>query len=228
MNNITKISACVLAITLSSNTIAEQSDNGQITAKVSTMGLGVEYNHPVNSVLSVGFGINKFSKNTSLTESDINYNGDVNFQSASIIANYHPWSNGFRLRAGAYYNNNKINLTADSLAGDLTIGNTDFVGAEIMLNGNLNFQKFAPYIGIGYGSEPIGDNNLSFDFDIGVMRSPVKAQLNGTCVQVMGVGAANVCGTFIDELANEQNDLADATDDFNLYPVISLGLSYRF
>jgi hypothetical protein len=228
MKKLIKISACLVVIALiyPLTTLAEESTNGQITAKVSTMGLGVEYNHPINSVLSVGFGINKFSKSKLLTKSNIDYNGDIDFKSASIIANYHPWSNGFRLRAGAYYNNNKINLTANSSTGDLTIGGTAFTGADITLNGNLSFQKFAPYVGIGYGSEPFGDNNLSFDLDIGVMRSPVRAQLNGTCT--VGVGAATVCNTFNTELVNEQRALTKDTDDLDLYPVISLGLLYRF
>lgn len=208
---------------ISPTTLAEQSTNGQITAKVSTMGFGVEYNHPINSVLSVGFGINKFSKSKSLTKSNIDYNGDIDFKSASIIANYHPWSNGFRLRAGAYYNNNKVNLTATSATGDLTVGGTTFTGADVKLNGKLSFKKFAPYVGIGYGSEPFGDNNLSFDLDIGVMRSPVRAELNGTCEN-----APIICAAFDPELENEQRALAKDTDGLDLYPVISLGLLYRF
>jgi hypothetical protein len=44
-------------------------------------------------------------------------------------SNYHPWSNGFRLRAGAYYNNNNINLSAKS-TGSITIGHTRFTTAD--------------------------------------------------------------------------------------------------
>jgi len=230
MKQIIKTSVIVAMSVLSLNAVAEKMGNGQVTAKVSTMGLGVEYNHPINSVLSVGFGVNKFSKNKSFTESGIKYQGDVDFQSASIIANYHPWKNGFRLRGGVYYNNNKINLTANSSTNNnIKIGDETFTGADIALNGELSFKKFAPYIGIGYGSEPIGDNNLSFDLDIGVMSSPVKAQLTGTCA-IGGVANAGICAAsdFTGKLAKEQADLEKSTDGFDLYPVVSLGLSYRF
>ncbi len=109
------------------------------------------------------------------------------------------------------------------------IGNGDFTGANVSINGELSFQKFAPYTGIGYGSEPIGDNNLFFDLNIGVIRSPVKAQLSGTCL-IGGVADADVCTTqnFNGELANEQNNLTDDVDDLDFYSVIFLGLSYRF
>lgn len=226
MKKIMKISTCAV-IALSLNVTAEELGNGQLSAKVSTMGLGVEYNHPINPVLSVGFGVNKFSKDRTFTESDIEYQGDIDFQSLSVIANYHPWENGFRLRAGAYYNNNTIRLSAAGNDFTNEIGNGDFTGANVTLAGELSFQRLAPYIGIGYGSEPIGNNNFSFDIDIGVMKSPVKAQLSGTC-SINGVANAGVCADFNTELAREQADLTNSTDDIDLYPVISLGLTYRF
>lgn len=233
MKKVISLSAISMITVLSFNVVAEEDkgENGQIIAKVSTMGAGVEYVHPINSILSIGFGINKFSFSESFTESDINYQTDVDFKSLSVIANYHPWENGFRLRGGAYYNKNKIALHAseDTSTSIDTIGNSNFTGAQVALDGELSFQKFAPYIGIGYGSEPFGDNNLSLDIDVGIMRSPVTAKLSGTC-SVGGVVNAGVCATnnFDAELANEQADLTSATDGFDFYPIISLGISYRF
>ncbi|CAC9611351.1 hypothetical protein [uncultured Gammaproteobacteria bacterium] len=232
MKKIIKTSVCITAIVLSLNAktedkhIPEKTGDGHITVQTSTMGLGIEYNYPVNSVLSIGFGVNQFNMSKTLTKNEAHYRAAVNFQSASIISNYHPWSNGFRLRAGAYYNNNKINLSAKS-TGSITIGDTRFTNAEISINGEFSFKKVAPYIGIGYGSEPIGDNTFSLDVDIGVMQSPVQVQLIGTC-KVATPAESTICQEFNSSLAKEEATLKEGAGRFKLYPVVSLGLSYRF
>ena len=252
MKKILKIGVCAMIVALSAHTVAEefgggqtaarvpsstnmvaeQSGGGQIVAKVSTMGLGIEYNHPVNSVFSIGFGVNKLGNqtfnSTDVTGNKVNYNGTVDLESASLLFNYHPWSNGLRLRAGAYYNNNRVNLTGTSSTGDITLNGVTFTGADIRLEANVTFKKFAPYFGIGYGSKPIGDNSFSFDLDIGVIQSPAKAQLNGNCF-VGGVQSVGICQTanFDAQLVDEQRRL-DAEIDYDFYPVVSLGLSYRF
>ncbi|CAB5495063.1 hypothetical protein [Bathymodiolus thermophilus thioautotrophic gill symbiont] len=228
MKKIIQTSLYIVTIVLSLNTAAaeEKTGDGHITAKASTMGFGIEYNYPVTSVLSIGIGVNKFSANKTLTKHNVHYNADVDFKSASIITNYHPFSNGFRLRAGTYYNDNKINLSADSSTGAITIASTEFTNADIAINGELSFKKFSPYIGIGYGSEPIGDNTLSLDIDIGVMQSPIKVQLTGTCEANPTKELA--CDLFDPSLAKAKADLEEEAGKIKLYPIVSLGLSYRF
>ena len=245
MKKILKIGVCAVVIALSAHTVAqefgsgqmapmpanavkEKSTSGHIVAKASTMGLGIEYNHPINSVLSLGFGVNQFTDTQSSIRNNINYSNDVNLESASIILNYHPYSNGFRLRTGVYYNNNRVGLTATSSTGDVTINGVTFTGADVKLEGDVSFQKLSPYLGIGYGSEPTSDSSLSFDFDIGVMSSPTQTELNGSCF-VGGVQSVGICATsnFDAELAKERKSLANDFD-FEVYPVVSLGFAFHF
>jgi hypothetical protein len=208
----------------------EEYKDGQIIAKVSTMGTGIEYVSPVSPELNVSFGINRLNKSDSMVEDGIDYKAEVDFNSLSVIANYHHWQNGFRLRSGIYYNNNEIKLNADyTAASGEVIGNKEFGGAKINIDGKLSFEKISPYVGIGYGSEPFGDNNLSLDIDLGIMRSPVTVKLTGTC-SAEDTSEGNVCEVhdFDTELANEQENLAESLDGIDFYPVISLGVSYRF
>jgi hypothetical protein len=70
MKKIIKTSVCIATIVLSLNAktedkhIPEKTGDGHITVQTSTMGLGIEYNYPVNSVLSIGFGVNQFTMQT--------------------------------------------------------------------------------------------------------------------------------------------------------------------
>ena len=208
------------AQTKSSEDAIKDTTDSHLTAKVSTMGFGLEYNHPINSVLSVGVGFNTFGYDVNGSDGDVDSNAEIDFKSLSIIANYHPFENGFRLRGGAYINKNEINFSATP--SKLTqIGNDKF---NVSGNGSISFDTFSPYIGIGYGSEPSGDNRLSFDFDIGVMKTSPSLDLNLSCQGDI----ATVCADFDSELEAEKKTLNDDFDKFDIYPVISFGLTYRF
>jgi hypothetical protein len=165
-----------------------------------------------------------------MVEDGIDYQAEVDFNSLSVIANYHHWQNGFRLRSGVYLNNNEIKLNANyTAASGEVIGNKEFGGAKIDIDGKLSFERISPYAGIGYGSKPFGDNNLSLDIDVGIMRSPVNVQLTGACF-AEDTSEGNVCEVhdFDTELANEQKNLTESLEGIDFYPVISLGVSYRF
>lgn len=234
---ITTITSCVVLLAVSLNSVAmaaseiAEISETSITTKLSTMGLGLEYEHPVNPKLSLDFGVNKFSTSKTVSEDEIDYNANIDLQNLSMIANYSPWENSLQIRLGAYYNNNTTSLDASYVAtSDDAVGESVFTGATIGLDGELSFRKFAPYIGIGYGSQPIaiGNTNFSFDFDIGVIHSPTEVQLSGTC-SVGGVKNAGICtgNNFDAALAKERSDLTSALK-VKFFPVISAGLTYRF
>ena len=214
---------------LSHTAYANFGSNSQLTVKASTVGYGIEYNHSINDYFSLGFNINEFEEASELEQDGIEYDAEVGFQSLALLTNYHPWANGFRMRGGIYYNNNRIDINSNVTSGDITVGDVNFNGAEINLNGAITFKKLSPYLGFGYGSRPTGHNSLAFDLDMGVIFSPASAELSGTC-SVGGVRDAGVCSTadFHGELDRESDNLSDSIKDFDLYPVLSMGMTYRF
>ena len=110
-----------LALGLSSN--AQIFDNHQVGVNVGTLGAGIEYSTSINEMFVLRTGVNGFNYSDSLTESGIKYDADLELKTASLILDYHPFSNGFRLSGGAMYNGNQLKMTGkpDGTAGTIEI-----------------------------------------------------------------------------------------------------------
>lgn len=211
MKILTLVVALISGLTFAgSENTQKESSNGAWTAKVSSMGYGIEYTHPIDNEISLSFGVNKYSGSKKQTESDIKYDADIDFKSLSIIANYQPFNDGFRIRGGVYNNLNEIKLHATG--NNLNIGGTNY---NTTVNTTIDFDKVAPYLGIGYGIKPSSDNNIAFDFDLGIIKTGIGVDFNAT-----GVAQADI--------DKETKELTDALDKLDVYPVISIGLSIAF
>ena len=100
-------------------------------------------------------------------------------------------------------------------------------------SGNVDFNQVAPYIGVGYGN-PVGENRRwHVDFDFGLM---IQGQGDVTLNVVVPDPTPNPdpeepteFQVMLDEqIENEIDDWEDITRGFYVYPVVSLGISFRF
>lgn len=197
-------------------------DDFAVGAKVSTLGLGVDGVAKVNDSLNVRLGIQCFEYDKDGTESGINYDFDLGLFTVGTIADYFPFENGFRLSLGAFYNGNELDMKATA-ANSYEIGNTTYTPAEVgSLNGKIDFNELAPYVGIGWGN-PFGkDSNWSFSCDLGIMYqgSPdVSLSADGTL-------ANNAA--FRSDIEREVASLESDIDEYEYYPVISVAFTYKF
>lgn len=223
--NKTTVISCLLATGLlatSGSAVAK----GTVIGKVGTLGGGLEYVYPINSKLAIGLGANGFSYSESLEESDIDYDADLDMQSFSLVGDYHPFGNGFRLSAGIYSNGNEFSLVGTPTGDDeVFIGdNPDPYTAEDLgsLEALIGFKSTAPYLGIGWGKVPNG-KGWGFDADLGVLfQGSPEVSLTATCADDV------VCDELEDDIAAEEASLAVDAEDFEMFPVISLGVSYSF
>lgn len=199
-----------------------EGDRFALTVKAGTLGLGLEGSTSINNKLNARFGVNAFQYSYSGTESDIDYDFDLELLSFATLLDWLPFENGFRLTGGLVVNKNRLDLTADT-AATYTIGTTTYTSAQVgSLTGDLTFNDLAPYAGIGWGN-PFGkDSNWSFAIDLGVMfqGSPdVSLSANGT----LATNAA-----FLAEIAREEDNLQSEIEEYKYYPVISIGVTYKF
>ncbi|HOW43326.1 MAG TPA: hypothetical protein P5110_02400 [Candidatus Omnitrophota bacterium] len=193
-----------------------------LSAKAGTLGGGLEGIVNITPHFNVRAGANTFQYDYDGKESDINYDFDLELLTFAGLVDWFPFDNGFRVTGGCMANENSLELKATT-AGTYDIGGVTYTSAEVgTLKGELDFNSLAPYLGIGYGN-PFGtESNWSFNFDIGVMfqGSPDLS------VTTDGTLAANAA--FQANLAREKADLEDELDEFEFYPVISFGVTYRF
>ncbi len=188
---------------------------------VGTQGGGLEVGMDISDMLAVRVNGNFFSISRGVSGEDVDYDGDLRLMSFGLLGDLYLFETSFRLTGGGFLNRNKIDLTATPTSS-VEIGGTMYAPSQVgNLDGGARFNDFAPYAGLGYTSNR-DEPGFSFVFDAGVMfQGGSKVFLNAT-------GPANAIPGFAADLERERRDIKDDIDDFRYYPVLKVGLAYRF
>lgn len=193
-------------------------------AKVSTLGVGADLSMQVAPSLNARLGIQGFSYDTDGTESGVDYDVDLKLFSGLMTADWFPFQNGFRISAGLMANGNELDMDGRPRAGSTyEINGTSYNAAGVgSLHGNVDFNSVAPYLGIGWGN-PFGPGgNWSFNCDLGVVFQ------GSPDVSLTADGPLASDPTFQANLEAERRDLENELDKYKYYPLVSLGVTYRF
>lgn len=189
--------------------------------KVGTLGVGADVTIGIHQRLNLRLNGNYLTYDYDDTIEDIDYNLDLDFSSGMALLDWHPFANGFRISGGAIMNENSIDLKATPNTSK-TIGGHTYTPAQIgNLKGKLDFEDVAPYAGIGFG-HAVGENQrLSFVFDLGVLFQSYDVDLSAT-------GPVSQLPQFQSDLREEENEIQDDLDNFEYYPVVAIGIAYKF
>lgn len=211
-----------------------------IGARVSTLGPGLEVATGIKPWLDVRGVINGFNYSRDYTDDDGNeYEGKLKLFTTGALLDLHPFGGVFRLTAGGLYNgfalkgNTKDAQTFEYETDDFTYRSTDG-----RADAKIDFPKFAPYLGLGWGRPIKPDGNFWFSFDLGVMlQGSLNADLNltgtGTVTDNSNPANTRTVNFAEDEavqadIANYERQLEDEAKSFKYYPVIGLGFGYKF
>ncbi len=196
-----------------------------VSTRIGTLGIGVDVAKSITPQVNGRVGFNFGNIATSRTDSGINYDAQLNLSSVQFVGDYYPFrSNGFRVTGGLVAQNNKFAVTSKpSSNGSYTIDNTPYNTSDVgTLTGEYKYSNsIAPYFGIGIGKST--NEGFGFNADLGVMfaGSP-KVTLNASNPTF------NTNSTTRTALDNQVRQTESDLKGFNLYPVLSIGLSYGF
>jgi hypothetical protein len=195
--------------------------DGSVGVRAGTLGLGVEVSYPISQRIGMRLNADSYKYTRSFNQADIDYDGKATLKTGSVLLDWYPFANNFRISAGPMYNGNKLVAASKQDAnGKITVNGTPY---QASVEGEVDFKKYVPYAGIGYG-RPIG-SGFSMTFDLGVVfQGSPKATLTGTCTDP----TPGLCNTFQSDLAAQQQTANDDLKNFRYYPVVSLGLAYTF
>lgn len=188
-----------------------------VSAKLGTLGLGVEGSFGLTEKFNARLGLNKYDFDRSETIDDINYDLNLEWQSISMLADWHPFGNAFRFTAGLMLNNNELNGSAAATTLDIGSGTYLNVG----LDATLDFDTTAPYLGVGWGNALAADRGWGFNVDVGIMYQGA----GDVTLTPTGSGAGLVSAS---DIAAEEQRFENDIKDFKYYPVFSFGVSYKF
>jgi len=161
-------------------------------------------------------------------EGDIDAELDFDYGATAVLFDWHAFNNGFRFTAGMMKNNGAADLTGELLSGIVIDGQpldpSDLVGGSIGGEVSLG-DSYQPYIGIGWGRGAGGDGGFSFSADLGVALLDTDVDFEADVI---------VGGNFADQdaldasLRDLESDAEKELEDFELWPVLAIGVNYAF
>lgn len=190
--------------------------------KLGTLGIGADASIYLDDWVNFRANIGYLDFTYKDTIDDIDFDLDVNFQTAMFLLDLYPFEGGnFRISAGVALLDNELGIdgTPD---GNEEIGDNEYTPEEIgTISGAAEFDEVAPYIGIGYGNAVRPDYSVTFVVDFGVIFQTYD-------VTITSSGTAANDPTFQQDLAELQQDIEDEINRFKIYPVINFGIAYHF
>lgn len=203
-----------------------------IGAKAGTLGIGAELTVGLGRQVNgrVGFGAYQYSERREA--SDIEYDAEANLRAGTAFLDFHPGGRGFRLTAGAVWNGTTVE--GSSLAPASGFYEIGGVNVPVSLLGTLDaeadFDPIAPYAGLGWGNAVGTNQKVGFSFDVGAVF-PGEADIELIPVlspdsPIVNNPAARAALEIL--LDREERELEAEAADYDVYPVVSLGVTYRF
>lgn len=199
-----------------------------ITADLGTQGAGAHLVVPMETYLNGRFGANYYKHDFNKTSGSVDYAMKGKLESFDVLFDYYPLEGRkFRLTGGVIYNGNNIDASAKPQAsGSYVLNGTTYTAADVgNLHGEVDFRKAAPYVGIGWGNALSQDGRVQFNADLGAFyQGSAKVKL----VALGCTTSAAVCKQLVTDVAAERTKLQDDMNDYKVYPVLRVSVSYRF
>jgi len=212
---------------LTIGTAAQAGDVG-LSGDLGTLGVGVHLIVPVqDNVLNARLGFNGANYSYSGSTSDVNYDFKLKLQTIDALLDWYPMSGSFHLSAGLFHNGNKISSVAKATTnGSYTINGNSYSTSEVgVVDGAVEFKSAVPYLGLGWGN-PVGrEKGWGFTSDMGMI---FQGTPNANLTSNGCVASAQICAQFASDLSVENVNLEQKTNNFKLYPVVRIGVSYSF
>jgi hypothetical protein len=200
----------------------------EVGLALSTLGPGLNARVSMGNRLAVRANVNGLTYGRNLSIDEIEYEADLKLLTGGLLLDWHPFAGHFRLSIGAYYNNNQIAVDGRPDPGKTyDIGGTSYAGSDLgSLNGQVTFNRFSPYLGLGWATTPAKEKGWGMSLDIGVLfQGSPSLSLSGTCSPTLPPAT---CTQLQSDIEAERVRSEEDVKNFRYFPVIMTGVSYKF
>ena len=199
-----------------------------IYAKGGTLGVGGGVGYGISDVLTARVGYTTLNINRDINTTDVDYKGKFKLGGAEALLDWHPFAGTFRVTGGLVFNRNKIDVDA-KLDQSVTISGQSYQASDLgSLSGTVKFKTTVPYLGIGWGNVVGKDGNFHFIADIGVeFQGSPDVKLSGGCSATTALTPTQ-CDQLQANIQAEEKDLNNKVSDYKWWPVLNVGVAYRF
>ncbi len=204
--------------------MAQSSDPGvAVGATAGTSGVGLEVQVRIGPIFTLRGSLDRLTGGTDESYDGIDYDADLTFDTVGGFIDMHPLANGFLISGGAYVGDRDIALAATP-TGPVEIGGQSYTPGQVgTLNGALKLSGVAPFVGIGWDDTFYRNGRWGFRAVAGVAWSDApEVALTSTG------GSLSNDPAFQARLRDESQDISDEAEGYGLFPIIQVGLNYKF
>jgi len=209
-----------------------------VMTKAGFEGLGVDVATPLAAKINLRVSLSYTNVSPTISYDGVAVDGNIKLRTASVSVDLFPYHSTFHISPGVtLFNQNHATVIVDVPAGQtFTIEDTDYTSDPAdPIKGNFYFhmgRKIGPSLTVGWGNMLRADSHWSIPVDFGVeyVGTPVFA------LYVTGSACDPYDGCFpipsdASTQANLQQEQATINKDIaplRFFPLLSVGLSYRF
>ena len=189
-------------------------------------GLGIDGQYKINALLDVRIAGDSLSYSRSFSSNDLRYSGRATWSTAGAFGDLHPFSNGFLVSGGAYFGNRKVTLSATP-ANNVVVNGVTLAPVQVgQLLGEGRLSSTAPFGGIGWDTTQRSNGGLGFKAMLGIAFSGDP----GISLTATGAAANNpqIQSTIQNYIQTQQQQVQSDARILKTYPVVTVGLAYRF
>jgi hypothetical protein len=195
----------------------------EIYGQVGTEGVGIGYSEPLGTHDNVRAEFNAISFSHSFDAGQLHYDGTAHIYHGGLYLDFFPAPNtiAFRLTAGALIGGDHVDATATSLTSTYRVNGQSYSTLGQAIHAKATFPTVRPYIGIGFGHTPVATKGFSAFFDAGVAYGRPKVDqfdVPATLVAIVGQAAVD----------QQRQELQEKADKLRFYPIVKVGVTYRF
>jgi hypothetical protein len=215
--------AVALGVTLLAGAADAQDGRFAVGGNIGTPGLGAELQYKLNDNFVVRGGGDWMNFDYDHTYSGVDYSAKLKTGTGGAFVDWHPGGGGFFVSGGSYFGERKARLDGKP-TGPTQIGDLTFTPEQIgTIRGDIEMSKAQPFLGLGWDNTFTRDSRWGFRVLGGVSFSD-EPKVDLTAVDGTLAGDP----TFQSELQKEEDNVRDDAKGFKYFPVLQVGVNYRF
>lgn len=207
---------------LSASLCAPVAQAHEIYGQIGTEGVGIGFSEPLGTRDNIRAEFNGFALSHNFSTNDLNYDGRAKIYHGGLYLDFFPApaTVPFRFTAGMIIGGDNVSGDATSMSGSVKINGVEYSTNGETVHAKARYPTVRPYVGIGFGHTPIAQKGFSAFFDAGVTYGRPDVTLDVPADIVAEAGQANVDA--------ERQQLQDKADKWRWYPIVKVGVTYRF
>ncbi|MGI4856547.1 MAG: hypothetical protein ACRYHA_06420 [Janthinobacterium lividum] len=194
----------------------------EVFVQAGTQGGGVGAALGLTSWAGLHTDIDGFNVTHNFHAGDNEFHGTLHVRHAGLYLDLFPFAgSGFRVTTGAMFDRDRLEGDAVAENGYYSLDGTKIPAALLAgqtVSVKARFPTVMPYLGIGFGHKPVS-KGLGFVADIGVAYGRPRVDFSGSETLALLGGSA---------VTEEEDKIRDSIQRYRIYPVVQIGVSYRF